>query len=142
MPLPTSGCIYTFMKTLQPMPKSGPLWSKEFWESLDPCIPKIKIKVTHDIQRKEYKALSGHSLFLLEFETLLILIKAHISLLRMHNAGLWKSHSMEISALSKIPGSQFASLMCSSTNSYLSYKTINGLQTGCLSCLRPQSLLI
>lgn len=143
MPSPTNGFTHTFMKTLEPMFKSGPFWDKEFEVSLDPCIPKIKIKITHDRHRQEYKALSEYSLFLLESETLLILNKAYISLLRMHNnTGLLeKSFNGTFSSLKDL-GSQFGSLMSSSANSYLSYKMINGLQTGCFSCLRPQSLSI
>lgn len=70
------------------MSNSFPLQGIELWKSLVLWIPKMQIKVTHDIQRREYKAISEHSLFLLEFETLLVLIKAHISLLRKHNPEL------------------------------------------------------
>lgn len=80
--------ICTFLETLGPLPNSCPLCGNLL--SYKNKKHKSRSHITLHILKPQHKVSPGHSLFPLELETLLIMTKTHISLLKVHIAGLLK----------------------------------------------------
>lgn len=82
--------------------QSHPLWGKELLECsyfTDTQKHKSKSDTSLHILKPQYKASRRHSLSHSEFQTLLRVTKAFISLLKIHNTGPLNRHSIELSPL-------------------------------------------